>query len=162
MTFDLAMFAEHARDDAQGQQQPLFCPRIVVRPTGQQVPWQQRWRPVLPDMENWASGDRPWIDDLAEIAKVTASRSGMEIGDFPGVSTLLDLEIRSLLVLGISEGEQLVASIMIGSNETGAYDAGSFSRLANGPAESVGRSLLAERRERREALVREDAHTVPA
>ena len=153
ITFDLAVFSEHAHDDLEGRNQPLLCPRLVIKPNGRLMQWRQRWQPCLPDMENFARRDQPWNNDLSEFATRTAPQSQSLIGTFPGVQKLLDLRIKSIMVLPILVSDKLAASILVGSKSRGAYDEEEYKLLKAGAAERLGRDLRAALEASRERVL---------
>ena len=154
LDFDIAIFAEHGQDDEQGQRLPLFCPRLVIDRNGASLPWHQRWQPVLADMDRWARGDHPWLNDLSTTGERPGRDSGVPIVDMPGVKRLIDLGIESIMALPILEGNGMVASIVIGK-KTGSYDEAARGELWHSEASQVARGLLADLERRREDLVRE-------
>jgi putative methionine-R-sulfoxide reductase with GAF domain len=153
--FDLLIFFEHGRDDEYGKHKPLFCPRLVVKPRAPVPDWSQRWQPVLPDMENWALSDAPWVTDLPILARETAARTGVTIAELPGVQWLLHQAMRALLCLGIVDGDDFVGSLMLCAHEAGTYREAERDLLHDGQAEAAAREFLAARRRRLEALIHE-------
>jgi putative methionine-R-sulfoxide reductase with GAF domain len=153
IAFDLVIFFEHARDDQLGKHQPLFCPRLVIGADGSLQPWPQRWRPVLPDMENWARNEKPWLDNLEVLARDMAREAAVPISELPGVQVLVDRGIHSLLCLAIEDGGRFVASIVLCARAIGAYGKTQHERLTNGRAAAAVRKLLDARRRRRDALI---------
>jgi putative methionine-R-sulfoxide reductase with GAF domain len=153
--FDLVMFSEHADDDEQGEHVPLFCPRLVLHGDGSREVWPQRWQPVFPDMVAWALGEHPWIDNLRLMGERIAREAGVPIGDLPGVRELRNRDIQSLLCFCIQVGEQLAASLVIGSKRESCYGEPEYQRLIEQNIEDSLRALLGARQARREALIRQ-------
>lgn len=152
--FDIAIFAEHARDDDHGQCQPLSCPRMIFKRDGSLVRWPRRWRSMDPKAERWIRGSAPWIDDLT-LPSDPDLRDLVSPTNSPSVQTLLEFGIRSLVCLALKEGDHLAASFTLGSKSPAAYGATQYKRLRRSRVKSEMLAALAMRRERRRVLVRE-------
>jgi putative methionine-R-sulfoxide reductase with GAF domain len=120
--FDVATFAEHATDDAEGSGGLLWRARLVVCPDQTGLRWSQRWMPVLPQMMEWARGSKPWVGNLEVFANNPPSGM-LETGEnLAGVGDYLSLGIRSLLCHPFVEAGHLRDSLLLGARDIDVYN----------------------------------------
>ena len=129
--FDIAIFAEHARDDGQGDHQLLSCPQLVFRRDGSPIRWPRRWSPMGPEAECWIHGQTPWIDNLKQPSDPDLKEL-LSPAKSPGVRILLGFDILSVITFAINDGDHLAASISLGSKTQAAFGASEYERLAAG------------------------------